>query len=322
MSNFHMIDRMNGSQPASSGSETGINALYGLAYVVVLYIGLTVSNMIYNSITRMWKDRVQLFPNTYTSGTRMYTALQDPSLSNTMTIYPSENRRNGIEFSYSMFINIKASTFNRIGSGTGLYHIMHKGYPKTYPLFGPGIFCREDENTLRIYMNSFNTWNNYKEIQNIPVDKWFHLTITCKGNIIYIYINGNLKQKMTLPSTNGNSSPYQNYGNVYLFNNRKLSLASTTATSICAESTCRTDEMSPLNFSGSIDGMVSRVYYFSYALTYTEIQSLMNVGPSTVMDSQDMSISPYLVNTWWTNPITTFSTNAAGTSTEVTRFYQ
>jgi hypothetical protein len=317
MSNFHMIDRMNGSQPASSGSETGINALYGLAYVIVLYIGLTVSNMIYNSITRMWKDRVQLFPNTYTSGTRMYTALQDPSLSTALTIYPSENRRNGIEFSYSMFIYIKASTFNRITSGSGLYHIMHKGYPKTYPLFGPGIFCREDENTLRIYMNSFNTWNNYKEIQNIPVDKWFHLTITCKGNIVYIYINGNLKQKMSF-SSNNNSSPYQNYGNVYLFNNRKLSINNSPTASICSDSVCRSDEMSPLVFSGSIDGMVSRVYYFSYALTYTEIQSLMNVGPSTVMDSQDMSISPYLINTWWTNPITTYNSSGA----EITQVYQ
>ena len=57
-----------------------------------------------------------------------------------------------------------------------------------------------------------------------------------------------------------------------------------------------------INSDGPMNGMVSRVYYFSYALTYTEIQSLINMGPSTVMNSPDMSISPYLADTWWTNP--------------------
>ena len=47
--------------------------------------------------------------------------------------------------------------------------------------------------------------------------------------------------------------------------------------------------------------MISRVYYFSYALTYTEIQYLMNMAPSTVMDGVDMTISPYLSDTWWAN---------------------
>ena len=35
--------------------------------------------------------------------------------------------------------------------------------------------------------------------------------------------------------------------------------------------------------------------------TYTEIQSLMKMQPSTVIDSPDMSLTPYLSDTWWAN---------------------
>jgi len=273
----------------SQSSDLGMNVLYGFAYVVVLYVGLAVSEALYNSFTAMWKDRVELFPNTYASGSTMYTAIQNPTLSNAKTIYFSDNRRNGIEFTYTMFINIKSATFNT--GQHNLHHILHKGYGRSYPLMGPGIFCWGDTNTIRIYMNSFNTWNTYTEVPNIPVDKWFHLTVSCKGNTLYVYVNGNLKQKKNFPN---NTPPYQNYGNVYLFNNRKLILSKEKTTSL--------DSNLNINVNGPISGMASRVYYFSYALTYTEIQSLINVGPSTVMNSPDMSMSPYLADTWWTNP--------------------
>jgi len=277
------------TQPSQSGSELGINMLYGFVYVVVLYVVIAVSEALYNSFTAMWKDRVELFPNTYTSGSTMYTAVQNPALSNSKTIYFSDNRRNGIEFTYSMFINIKSNTFST--ADIGLRHILHKGYARAYPLMGPGIFCLGDTNTIRIYMNSFDTWNTYTDVQNIPVDKWFHLTVSCKGNTLYIYINGNLKQKMSFPN---NTPPYQNYGNVYLFNNRKLQLSQTRTLSLDSENL-------NINVNGPISGMASRVYYFSYALTYTEIQSMINMGPSTTMDSPNMSMNPYLADTWWTS---------------------
>jgi hypothetical protein len=41
--------------------------------------------------------------------------------------------------------------------------------------------------------------------------------------------------------------------------------------------------------------------YFSYALSYAEIQNIMNDGPSSKMDSASMTgnIPPYLDDTWW-----------------------
>jgi hypothetical protein len=53
---------------------------------------------------------------------------------------------------------------------------------------------------------------------------------------------------------------------------------------------------------GALKGMLSRLTYFSYALSYAEIQQLMNEGPSSKMDSglNTANMPPYLDDTWWT----------------------
>jgi hypothetical protein len=97
-----------------------------------------------------------------------------------------------------------------------------------------------------------------------------------------------------------NTPPYQNYGNVYAFSPRKIQLSKSITHSLQKDIEFMGDNTnSNLIFDGAAKGLISRVYYFSYALTYTEIQYLMNMAPSTVMDGQDMSMSPYLADAWW-----------------------
>ena len=286
---------------SSSGSDPIREILTGLAIVVLFYIGLGMAEYLYKTFNSMWQKRVELFPDTYTAGTKMFTALQDPSNPKSQTIYFSDNERSGIEFSYAMFINISSTTF--ANGDAKLYHILHKGYSQPYPLLGPGIFCWGNKNCLRIYMNSYDTWNNHTEVDNIPVDKWFHLVVSCKRNVIYVYINGSLKQKMTLSNS---TPPYQNYGNVYLFSTRKLTLQKTNVVSLKSDPEfadgATTNAQSSLTFNGTIMGMASSVYYFSYALSYSEINSLMNAGPSPVLAPNNQTeMSPYLADTWWSN---------------------
>ena len=151
-------------------------------------------------------------------------------------------------------------------------------------------------------MNSYQSWTNYTDIENIPVEKWFHLVVSCKGNQLLVYINGNLKTKMALA---GNTPPYQNYGDVSLFSSRKQTINSTLTVSLNTDVgdniLTTSGGGTQLRFDGSASGMVSRVFYFAYALTYTEIQTLMNMGPSPKIEGPSMSISPYLTDQWWTN---------------------
>ena len=286
------------SNSANVGTNTGpvIQALYGIIFAIVVYIILYMCEVFYGVFINSSANHVVLFPNTYISGSKMYTAIQNPRNPKAKTVYFSENQRSGVEFSYSMFLNIKSETFS--SGERKLYHILHKGYGQVYPLMGPGIFCWGDSNTIRVYMNCFEAWNNYCEVENIPVDKWFHLTLTCKGNVLYLYINGNLKKKMALLN---NTPPYQNYGNVYAFSARKLTLSKTITTSLETEDECRSGGSSNLVFDGPAKGMISRVNYYAYALTYTEIQALIKMQPSTVIEGPDMSLIPYLSDTWWAN---------------------
>jgi len=299
-----MADAVIGS--TLSGADAFSQVLYGVVLVIVVYLVLAGSEYLHYTFTRMYKDRVELFADTYISGPRMYSVTQDPSVIGSKTIHFSDNQRSGVEFSYSLFTYINSDTFNNTDT-TSLYHILHKGYGKMYPLLGPGIFCWGNRNTLRVFMNCYDTWNNYTDIDNIPVDKWFHITVSCKGNTMYVYINGNLKTKMSLSN---NTPPYQNYGNVYLFSSRKQTLNSTTTVSLLNDTMFSRDNighLTSITFNGAIKGMVSRVYYFGYALTYSEIQTLLNVGPSpTIVTSSSSSSmtsmsSPYLSDTWWTN---------------------
>ena len=288
---------LGGNSSSSSGSDPIREVLVGLAIVVLFYVGLGMAEYLYKTFNSMWRKRVELFPDTYTAGTKMFTALQDPSNPKSQTIYFSDNERSGIEFSYAMFININSTTF--ANGDEKLYHIMHKGYSKPYPLLGPGIFCWGNKNCLRIYMNSYDSWNNFTEVDNIPVDKWFHLAVSCKRNVIYVYINGSLKQKLNLSNS---TPPYQNYGNVYLFSTRKLTIAKTSVVSLKSDPKFADgpSTQSSLSFNGTAMGMASSVYYFSYALSYSEINSLMNVGPSPVLAANNqMEMSPYLADTWW-----------------------
>jgi hypothetical protein len=247
-----------------SSNDIVTQLLTGVAAVILLYIAMAMAEYLYKSFINMWRDRVELFPDTYVSGAKMFTAVQNPNNPKSKLASLSDNQRSGVEFSYSMFINLDSATFS---SGEAkLHHIMHKGYSQFYPLMGPGVFCWGNKNCLRIYMNSYKTWNEYTEIDNIPVDNWFHLTISCKGTTIYIYINGNLKQKMKMSD---GTPPYQNYGDVYLFSGRKKTIEKTNVLSYyivtlillndypCFLEWCNKNNTSLLQFKKTISSQIS-----------------------------------------------------------------
>lgn len=278
-----------------TGTDPVSQILTGIVMVAILYFVMAAGEYIYGSWYTMYRDRVELFPNTYASGAKVYQAIQNPKNKNSKTVYFSDNQRYGIEFSYAMFCHLTSETFD---GEANLKHILHKGYSRPYPLLGPGIFAWGHKNCLRIYINCFKTWANFVEVENIPVDKWFHLVVSVKGNQVYVYINGNIKSKVTLPDS---TPPYQNYGDVYVFNTRRLTLPSTLPSNTSDPAFAGGAMSGGLPFMGSAKGYVSRVFYFGYSLTYTEIQSLMNLGPSNVMEGVDLSISPYLADRWWTD---------------------
>jgi len=255
-----------------------------LVAVVILYIALGSLNAIYTYMNRLALNRTTLLPLTYTTDAKTYQIEQNPNLPQARTLAPSDNERTGIEFSYSFFLNVDPSTFRQ---EAGLLHIFHKGTPGQFPLLGPGVFMNSHTNTLRVYMNTYKTWNTYTEVDNIPVGKWVHVVLVSHSTHLEVYINGNLKKRLDYEGF----LPYTNYQNLCAFSQRHISLPSTIP-SLNGEA---------LYVHGVMRGLLSRLIYFNYALSYTEINSLLNEGPSKTLASTTQDpLGPYLVDTWWT----------------------
>jgi hypothetical protein len=263
--------------------------LYAVLYVVIIYVALIFIELIYQYINRLSMNRTELLPYTYNTESKSITIPQNPNDPRSRSISLSNNERTGIEFTYTFYIFAHPSTFR---NEKGLLHIFHKGVPGEYPLLGPGVYMRSDTNTLRVYMNTFKTWNNYIEVDNFPVSKWVHVAIVCKSNCLEIFINGNLSRKLAFDGY----QPYQNYQDIYCFSQRRITIKHSLALS--------TDE-DGFDVFGAMKGMVSRLSYYNYALSYSEINSIMNMGPSTKMDSDDMNSlkPPYLDDAWWTRNV-------------------
>ena len=264
-----------------------------LAFVmsVVLYIILIALETVYISYMQVSRTRTVIKDETVSNGTvQTYTTnpiateIENKHFRN---LPYSDNERSGIEYSYACFLYIKEETFeNNISS---YRHIFHKGSESLYPLLGPGVFINAGENTLRIYQNTTLTWHNHVDIQDIPVGKWFHFVLLVKNNATEIYINGNIAGKIA----NDNCIIYQNYQNLYVFvDNKRPDFTSATLPSLT--------EGESYKIIGSAKGMMSRFYYYSYALSYTEIQDLMNMGPNPKIDTTDMDKPPYFIDNWWT----------------------
>jgi hypothetical protein len=145
-------------------------------------------------------------------------------------------------------------------------------------------------NTLYVYMNSYDKFNNCAKVDNIPIGKWVHVAITCESSELLVYINGNIKSRLPFEKT----PPYQNYGDIYAFSQRNIVLRGSQIPAIGGSD-------DTFNIMGCTGGMLSRLYYFNYALSYSEITALMNEGPSSTIDgTQGGMPAPYLRDNWWT----------------------
>jgi hypothetical protein len=253
----------------------------------ILYITMMAVEIIYKSVYAIKSSSVEILPVTVSSDSKPREFEQNPLARNAVHLPLSDNERTGAEFSYSFFLWINPNTFK---TEDGLQHIFHKGYSTAFPLLGPGVFLKNNQNTLRVYMNSSKTWNNCIDIENIPVKKWVHVVVMARANAIEIYINGNLAKKLNLDG----GVLYQNFGNLYLFSQRNLVLNNLITPSL-------NQTTSNLQVFGSYSGSLSNLFYYNYALSYTEIQSLMAMGPSSKTETESSDAPPYLKDNWWVN---------------------
>jgi len=179
------------------------------------------------------------------------------------SVFRSVNETSGMEFSYTMWLFCDDWFNHNAGKWK---HILHKGNKNSWPGRTPGIWFHPDFNILRVYVNTFESIaDNFVDVSNIPIKKWFHLSVILSNRHLDIYINGLLKKRLVL-----NGIARQNYGNIYI------------------------------NDRGGFSGFMSRIRYYDYAINPLEIEYEVKRGPSPIkLESYEKP--PYLSTNYWLN---------------------
>jgi hypothetical protein len=198
---------------------------------------------------------------------------QSPSDPSSKTIYRSDNKITGIEFTWSTYLFIRDLDST---THSNLYHVFHKGNNNidsgsglNSPNNSPGLYIDKSNNSLNVVMNTFTSVTETITVPNIPRNKWINVIIRCQNRKIDVYVNGLIAQSYELSAV-----PKQNYGNVYVAQN------------------------------SGFPGYISNLWYYNYALSIGEIQRLNYFGPSTeaanISGSFDKKVDPdYLSLRWY-----------------------
>ena len=210
-------------------------------------------------------------------GGEKHTISQDPNIDGSVTVLRSNNESKGAEFSWSVWLYIDSapndSTYKHIfNKGSSDYHET-TGIAKTNN--APGLYLGgPNKNALKIKMDSVKGGDVATEIEidNIPLKKWIHIVIRLQNNILDVYVNGTIADRLILHHT-----PKQNYDDVYVNNNN------------------------------GFPGKMSDLRYFSRALNVFEINSILNNGPDLTSSSlsavSGAGFYGYLSNMWYTSKV-------------------
>ena len=198
----------------------------------------------------------------------------DPKVAGARPILRSVNQREGIEFTWSLWMFIDDLHYKK-GERKHVFHKgsanmkqdkfkTHKTAGMAFPNNAPGLYIHENKNALIVVMNTFNDIIEEIEIEDIPINKWIHVTIRVKNRLMDTYINGTIVSRYEF-----NSVPRQNYGDVYVNLNRGYS------------------------------GNLSSLRYFDHAISGIDVENLVKAGPNLKAIGNRKIFPPYFSLRWF-----------------------
>jgi len=211
---------------------------------------------------------------------------QDPKNKDSIPILRSVNEREGLEFTWSVWLYVEKIGDIKNPNDSSYRHIFNKGDYQNiqsatnwngtnvtgmnFPNNSPGMYLSPKKNTIVVVMNTFDNVIENVEINDIPINKWINVVLRCQGRKMDSYINGTIVNRHVF-----NAVPKQNYGDVWVTQR------------------------------GGFEGMLSSLRYFSYALTGIEIENLVKSGPNMTADESLRTFPPYLSLRWFfrTRPV-------------------
>lgn len=291
MSSFSSKDMVNASSEFLAANSMIAKFVFLIFVLIVFMIAFSVGSALVAFF--MTPTRRPFLVRGKRGGSSPKVVSQDPKMDNAQVIYRSNNESGGIEYTWSVWLNIRSlqvatSTNNEYS------HIFHKGTPEYIDTGssdvgiakvnnGPGLYIQKQKstetgkNTLRFVQNVVSPgYNNTQlsdkifDISGIPMNKWFHLAIRLRNKTLDAYVNGQIAARIVFQET-----PKQNFDDVYIAQN------------------------------GGFNGEMADLHYFDYALSAFEINSILSHGPNLAMsDDDDANTGDYdFISSRWYNAI-------------------
>jgi hypothetical protein len=248
-----------------------------LAFLLMVVIGFVILfRLMISFITWIFSPsgKVVLI-NGLQNGSVSTTISQDPENKSSITILRSENEKDGIEFTWSVWLYL-----NGFQDGSSYHHVFNKGnvatststgdFPgTTTPNNAPGLYINPNYDGFRVIMNSFNNpYQEVIEVTDLPMSKWINIVIRVQDRNCDIYVNGRLVKRRIMTEV-----VKQNYDDVHV------------------------------SLNGGFSGYLSNLTYFNRAISITQIQDIISVGPNTKPISKALDLTPskprYLSNRWY-----------------------
>ena len=207
-----------------------------------------------------------------------FSGSQYPPLGSTdsHSISISKNESGGMEFSYSFFLYVNdyynsdrlanLEDTSRYGPNSlNSYNMIFTKGKRNGSTRCPAIGLHPSQNTMVIFMNTFDNPNYKVTIDNLPVQKWFSVALVVKGKRCDVYINGDLKRSFIANSIIKQNSYPIYFGHPHGFN-----------------------------------GLFTSGAYYRYALEAPEIRNLNMKGPNKLSyETINKETPPYYRTQWW-----------------------
>ena len=164
---------------ANSGSIAS-QIFAGISIVILVYIVLNLLAFMFNRVVNVFVSTPLILDGMQSASTG-FKVSQDPHRGNSKLLKRSANEKNGKEFTYSMWMNIDSWENQQ----TIWKHVLNKGpqydmdVTKTKEphefceIQAPGIWIHPNTNTIRVYMNTYDSVKEYVDIANIPIKNGF-----------------------------------------------------------------------------------------------------------------------------------------------------
>lgn len=193
---------------------------------------------------------------------------QNPKNKDAAPIFRSNNKDSGLEFTWTVWLFITSPTNDKY------QHIFNKGNAVygndglATVNNGPGLYVKTNTtNTLHVVMDTVSNSSQSLDVSNIPFNNWFHLAMRMKNNILDVYVNGTIGNRMFM-----NNVAKQNYYDVNICQN------------------------------GGFSGSLSNLRYYDSALSSFSINNIVMFGPNksaNIQKSENKNYN-YLSTSWYT----------------------